>query len=270
MTWSFRLITKLFLIGSLALLLPMGCASDRDDPYDQIMHGTIAYPFAKTDPLGTNGPGDRFIIKSSVGGTEYAIEIPGAAQDFDVEVPLAAIHQDNGPNFANGAPTSLAASVNTDKELVNALPQLAKHRPTDTAVIDGVFGVGEAEGPQQSPSYSLGISKVNHYYKKKQFEYALIEINNMLAFYPNSPKLLKMKGTVLVKIRNFQLAELSWIKALQLTPQDKSLRKALERLQARMMKTGHASQGLSMDAPYSIPQPVGYGQNVQPEQVLTQ
>lgn len=230
----------------------------------QLIHGTIDYPFAEpTAPLGRDvaTPAEKFVIRSAVGAAEYVVEIPGGARDYDVHVPLAEIAPAEDLAAAGGgaSPRNLANPTVTDSELVKDFPSLEKARPTDTAMLDGAFGVGEAEGPRQAPSYSLGISKINEYYKRRQYEYALIEINNLLAFYPNSPKLHKMKGTVLVKMRNLKLAELAWIKALQLTPQDKTLQAALERLQRRIIAIGEASQGMSLDKPYQIPEPVGTG-----------
>jgi len=251
-------ITKAAFLGAvLATIAVSSCSSTKSELHDEIMHGTIQYPFSKTNPLGMNGPQDKFIIRSAIGGTEYSIEIPGAARDYDVEVPLAAIHGGENNNVLSGLPADLSKPNATDNELVKALPSLAKARPTDTAMMDSAFGVGETDGPRQSPSYSLGISKATNFYKNKQFEYALIEINNMLAFYPNSPKLLKMKGTCLIKMRNLQLAELAWIKALQLTPNDRTLQKGVERLQKRILAMGKTSQGGSLAAPYEVPAPVG-------------
>ena len=47
----------------------------------------------------------------------------------------------------------------------------------------------------------------------------------------------KMKGTVLMKMQNWQLAEKSWLRALDLAPHDAALRRGLERLQARIAKS---------------------------------
>src|SRR5262245_33305874 len=60
-----------------------------DDSAEAGLSGAIAYPFVdETATLGTTPPDDRFVIRSVVGDREYAIEIPGAARDYDVQVPL--------------------------------------------------------------------------------------------------------------------------------------------------------------------------------------
>ena len=76
----------------------------------------------------------------------------------------------------------------------------------------------------------LGLADVVELYKRRQFERALIEVNQLLGYYPNSVRLLKMKGSILIKT-GYNLAERSWNKAYALRPKDKSLKRisALER-----------------------------------------
>ena len=216
------------------------------EAYDDVVDGTISYPFVdETAPLGRDQPDQKLVIRSAVGDREYSIEIPGAARDYDVQVPLAALGDATAavataPMGAGPRGVKGVSPVATDKEMVGAFPRLDRDRPTDTALMDSAFGVGNADGPPQAPSYTLGLAKINDFYRKRQFEYALVEINNLLAFYPNSPKLNKMKGTVLLKMRNYRLAELAWIKALELDPGDKAVRAALDRLQKRMVAKGIA------------------------------
>ena len=236
---SFPLTIKTGLLLTTLAVLACGCTTgsgSAEDPYNDILHGTIAYPFAApNESLGSNKPEEKFIIRSAVGNREYAIEIPGGARDFNVEVPLAQIDTAEGSWSADSR--HVANPAQTDRELVASLPNIETTNPHDTALLDGAFGVGNREGPDQAPSYAIGISKINQHYKAREYEYALIEINTLLTFYPTSTKLLKMKGTVLVKMHNYALAEKSWTKALELTPGDKSLRQGLEQLQRRL--TGH-------------------------------
>jgi hypothetical protein len=224
---------------------------------EDLLTGTIAYPFVdETKVLGDDRPADdRFVIRSAVGGREYTIEIPGAARDYDVQVPLADLGESDDDVLSGKRPKAIGSPVATDQEMVATMPQLQKDRATDTALMDSAFGAGGAEGPRQAPSYTLGLAKVNELYKRRQYEFALVELNNMIAFYPNSPKLQKMKGTVLVKMRNLPLAELAWIKALELDPRDKGVRAALARLQKRLVQTGAAPAGLPLDQ--DIPKPIG-------------
>jgi hypothetical protein len=226
-----RLSAHLFKHGCsiLSSIVGLTCSPQRASPTEDILNGTISYPFYQTNPLGTNGPQEKFVIRSAVGNTEYTVEIPGGAKDYDVEVPLASL--DSSATGGPDRPRNLPNPVVTDREMVNDLPSIEKQNPAGTAFMDKAFGVGKSNGPGQEPSYSLGLARIMQQYKAKQYEYTLIEINNMLAFYPNSPKLHKMKGTIYSKLRNFPLAEKSWIRALELDPQDRLLKESLLRLQ---------------------------------------
>lgn len=245
------------LILSILPSLAACAAHDAVTPEADIVHGTIAYPFVDESPaIGREPPDEKFVIKSAVGGTEYSVQIPGGARDYDVQVPLAELGAATSDTMSSTQKNSVNP-VNTDKEILAAFPQLKKERPVDTSLMDSAFGTGEMEGPKQSPSYTLGIIRINDNYKKRNYELALIDINNLLGFYPNSPQLHKMKGTVLLKLRNLQLAELAWIKALELAPRDKALQNALQRLQKRIIQEGKA-KNLRGPAPApSIPQPIG-------------
>lgn len=248
-------------VSVFALTTFLSCTSNhsQDSSMDPILNGTIQYPFVdETRPLGIEPPEEKFIIRSAIGNKEYSIEIPGGARDFDVQVPLADLGSaDDFDPVAGRRPDHLSNPVSTDSEMVATLPRLENEKPTDTAIMDGAFGVGNADGPIQAPSYTLGMAKINNHYKNRQFEYALIELNSLIAFYPSSPKLHKMKGTVLIKMRNMPLAELAWIKALELDPKDRGLRSALGKLQKRIIAAGNTAQPVPTSENMAIPAPVG-------------
>jgi hypothetical protein len=234
----------LLLFGIMACIY--ACASaGTDDPGEEIRGTPIAFPFIDDEkPLETDGPGEKFVIRSAVGPREYAIEIPGAAQDYDVTVPMADLGEKDPEVIAGTRPRDLPSPRQTDQELVSAMPRLDASRETDTSMMDQAFGVGPSGGPRQAPSYTLGIARINRYYREKQLEYCLVEINALLTFYPTAVQLHKMKGTVLIKMRQFKLAEQAWTKALQLDPQDRSIRRALNRLQKRLAAPTTQSEGV--------------------------
>jgi hypothetical protein len=244
----------------LSLATFFSCTGSRtaDTSMDPILNGTIQYPFVdETRPLGIEPPEEKFIIRSAVGNKEYSVEIPGGARDFDVQVPIADLGSaEDFDSVAGRRPDHLSNPVSTDSEMVATLPRLENEKPTDTTIMDAAFGVGNADGPSQAPSYTLGMAKVNSHYKNRQYEYALIELNSLIAFYPSSPKLHKMKGTVLLKMRNLPLAELAWIKALELEPKDRGLRNALAKLQKRIIAAS-STRSSAPQEDLAIPSPVG-------------
>lgn len=218
-----------------------GCAGTTasDDPAEEMRGTPITYPFAEeTQALDRDPPQEKFVIRSAMGAREYAIEIPGGAQDFDVQVPIGAMGEKDPDVLSGAKPKNLPNPRQTDMELMGVMPRLEKDRGADASFMDQAFGVSSASGPAQGPSYTLGIARISRYYKERQLEYCLVEINNLLSFYPNATQLHKMKGTVLLKMRQFKLAENAWIKALQLDPTDRGVKNALARLQKRWMTPG--------------------------------
>ena len=190
----------------------------------------IAPPVASyTSPLGKNTNTDKVIIKSMTADSEFSVELPGGPSDYDLEVPLAQISGKNSPKKnVPGNP------VTTDRELLANMPRLDDLHSADTATLDAALNVSPENGPTQSPSYVLGLAKATEYYRQREYEYALIEVNNLLTFFPQSPKLHLMKGTIYLKMQNLVMAERSWQKSLDLLPQNLSLENALKRLHARI------------------------------------
>ena len=225
---SFLSITSLLLLMScLSLACRNSAVQEDDDALEGKLGGEISYPFVKGQPLGVNGKKDPFIIRSRIGETEYSVEIPDAGEEYNIEIPLAALD----PHTAGQAsPHDLAATTAADRELTTALPQIAQKPKNEAGLVDRAFGVGETPASQNVPSYTLGLAKINELYKKKEFEYALIEIDHLLSFFPNSPKLYKMKGTIFMHSQEYKLADKAWAQALELDPADKVLRKSLQDL----------------------------------------
>lgn len=223
-----HLIFKLSLFAFQCTLF--SCVSSYQ-PSQDILQGTITYPFTGSKKIGFDAPTKSFIIRSIVGNTEYIVEIPDAGEGYNIEVPLADVKSAQ----KNSSPTQKAKNLglphSTDRELVNRFPKITDKHKEQVNVLDRSFGVATSAGPKQAPSYTLGLAKVNNHYKEKAYHYALIEINNLLAHYPNSPKLHKMKGTVLIKLGNYVLAHRAWQKALDLDPYAQTLKKSLAQLE---------------------------------------
>jgi len=243
-------------ILALVSIIMSACASTTN-PQTHASSGVISYPFiSETKPLGQTRAKQPFVIRSTVGASEYTVEIPDSAADYDIQIPLADITP-KGSGDLSSLSLGSDKSVNpgtTDKELVAALPDLAKNKPGQTAMMDAAFGVGSPEGPVQSPSYTLGIARVNQHFKNRNFELALVELNNILAYYPNSPKLLKMKGTLLLKTGNHELAMRSWQRALDLAPQDLALQNSIYRLNERLIaeQNARAASGTKQNSSSTI------------------
>jgi tetratricopeptide (TPR) repeat protein len=246
------------LAGAAVITLFCTCATSQGTR-PRITEGSISYPFiADTKPLGHAREKKPFIIRSAIGASEYSVEIPDDASRYDIQIPLAELAPKGASDslHRSGSGDRPLNAATTDKELVADLPALSKTKPSETAMMDAAFGVGAPEGPVQSPSYSLGIAKVNQYFKERNFELALVEINNLLAFYPNSPKLLKMKGTLLIKTGNRDLAMKSWQRAMDISPNDLALRRSIGRLNERIVAEQNARAAESKSPASATIEPV--------------
>lgn len=231
--------------------LQPGCTTN--DPYQDVVQGTITYPFYQpTKPIGRDKPEDRFVIRTTAGASEYSVEIPYAADDYDVEVPIADL---SGGEGETPVEKDVRNPQVTDRELVANMPRLSELTQEERALMDKAFGAGEKAGPRQAPSYMMGMAKVVKYYKELKHEYALVEINNLLAYYPTSIKLLKMKGTVLIKLGNLELAEKTWLRAADLAPMDPVIKRGLAKLRKRIeFNQRVAMDPTRMGQPASLPQ----------------
>lgn len=231
MTWLSPLISEQLkspwgtLVSLTLVLVGTTCSSRRADE-QSFQDGAIAHPFlAQTNPIGQDPPkSDRMIIRSTVGNQEYMIEIPEGAQDYDIEIPFNGDGSDGGGALRSGTPNPQL----TDAELLAALPRHDAADSQDSALLNK--GLALAPDQSQGPSYTLGLARVNELYMQNQFELALIEVNQLLSYYPNSSQLFKMKGTLLMKMQNQGLALQAWRNALQLDPNDTRLRRVLETL----------------------------------------
>jgi hypothetical protein len=223
--WRLATICK----GALPLLafLPGACRQTTDQ-YQTLVEGSISYPFAdKTQPIGKDTAGERFVIRSVKGSAEYIVEIPHGAADYDISIPMTALPSDEGRIKVQNPQL-------TDRELLSTMPGPNQDQERDRSMLENAMGVGAAEGPEQGPSYSLGLARIMELYKKRDYEYALIEVNQLLAYYPNAARLYKMKGTILLKTGDLQLAEKAWIRAAELDPADRAIQRGIERLRKRL------------------------------------
>jgi len=204
------------------------CSStSSDERISERINGPISFPFAPTSTLGDSEKKEPFIIRSNTGGAEYEVQLPGAGRNYEVEIPV--VLEASGKPSADKKLSQQSSPVSSDKELLSELPDIEIRQGSTAAMLDRSMGVGKTDR-SQGPSYTLGLAKVRTFYRAKDFELALIEVNNLLAFYPGSPLLFKMKGSILVKLGHKNLADKSWAKALELAPTDKTLQVALTRL----------------------------------------
>lgn len=218
------------LAAAAASLLP-ACQQTRD-PYAELAAGQISYPFTeKTEKIGKDPARDRFVIRSVRGDSEYIVEIPDGGDDYDIAVPMQGLGGGAGGAASKKDPKNPQI---TDRELLSAMPKPDYEQERERAMLEDALGLGSSESQEQGPSYSLGLAKVVEYFKSRQYEYALIEVNQLLAYYPNAARLYKMKGTILLKTGELSLAEKAWVRAAELDPKDRGIVRGIERIRRRL------------------------------------
>jgi hypothetical protein len=264
-------IASSFLLGF--LFLQASCASTTEERIEEKMSGPISFPFASTSALGDSEKKEPFIIRSNTGSAEYEVQLPGAGRNYEVEIPVS--FEASGKKGLEKSLSKESSPVSSDKELLSELPDMEIRQGATSAMLDRSMGVGKTDR-EQGPSYTLGLAKVRSFYRSKDFEFALIEVNNLLAFYPGSPLLYKMKGSILMKLGHKNLASKSWTKALELTPQDSTLQVALARLK-KGMEANQTSGVMGVTNPSSaspipmadqIPTPIPASSSQPPASVL--
>lgn len=93
-------ILKLVILLNVQVL--SACASLSKSEDENVLQGTIAYPFVEqSDSLG-RVPQDKIVIKTTVGAMEYQVEIPGGGDDYDIQIPISELAAAGAKGGAQG------------------------------------------------------------------------------------------------------------------------------------------------------------------------
>ena len=199
---------------------------------ENVMNQRISYPFNHSGmSYNLERNENPVVIKTVHSGSEYVIELPSDGSDYSLTIPLDQI---GDPNKNVSRKEKNKRAHITDRELIADMPGESPETRKNRKMVERAFGMTSSKKPQQSPSYSEGLADVVELYKRRQFERALIEVNQLLGYYPNSVRLLKMKGSILIKTGNYNLAVRSWNKAYALRPKDKSLKRGISALERKI------------------------------------
>jgi len=89
---------------------------------------------------------------------------------------------------------------------------------------------GEQQAAPYRPSYLLGIENVRKLYKAGKYELAMVRLKKLEEAYPDDEQILSMKGTLWLKLGREKLARKAWERVLQINPDNKKVKEALQRL----------------------------------------
>ncbi|MBY0471169.1 hypothetical protein K2X30_08385 [bacterium] len=238
---------------NLCLVLTLGCAASLTSC------STFKSAFALNQETGRTGPilnpfesysaqedprKENIILRTKKGDRAVEVEIPGAAANMtDFVVPVSpAFTADNGrapASYGGGDAMGVDESYRdrkagmSDKEITHHFPQGPAENREMRDDVEGTLGVQASEESlrDQDQSYLASVDRVKQLYKYSRYEAALLETDDLLRKFPTDPKLYAMRGTLLERIGQHDLAMKSWAQALKMNPANQSLKKFLDRKQ---------------------------------------
>jgi len=206
----------------------------------------IRNPFGEYYASAKGEPGQNIVLRTKKGDRSIEVELPGSDQGMsDFVIPMSPGFKDSGrapasegePRVEGGVGEEYKdrAPTTSDREIAAAMPkgpqELHKNRQeleTDLGLVQSDDGV-----PERDKSYLAGLDNVKRLYRTGRYEAALIEVDSLTRIYQTDPKLYQMRGTLLDRLGQPELAIKSWSQALRFDPQNQSLRRFIERRQVQ-------------------------------------
>ncbi len=209
----------------------------------------ISNPFAEVYGGPKDASNQVITLRTKRGDRSVEVEFPGGGENVtDFVIPVSPAFSGDGSGGAR-APASTDPATGgmdesykdrtptmTDRELLAKMPQGLPEDAAQRSEIERGLGLmaSDETTPMQARSYLASIDKVKQLFRTGRHEAALLEVDDMLRSYPTNPKLYEMKGTLLDRLGQAELAVDSWNQALRYDPKNESLRRFIERKQHRM------------------------------------
>lgn len=204
--------------------------------------GPIHNPFGDYSP-SKNEPSQNVVLRTRKGDRAVEVELPGgSAQLTDLTIPVSPAFRESGgrsPASAGAIETDAAYQPKppsvADREITRGFPQASIENEGSRREIEQGLGLMPTEDstPDSAESYLGALDHLKSLYKAGRFEAALLETDTLIRQYPTAPRLHQMRGTLLDRVGQPELALKSWKQALQLEPQNASLKKFIDRREQR-------------------------------------
>jgi hypothetical protein len=242
-------LSHLYLSGLLPLLLLLqACATGVQTAGKR---APIQNPFPYDWGFETRpNPRESVVLRTKKGDRSVEVELPGNPGAFsDFTVPVSPAFSDGHPlrGPAGYAPQTSDSNwreqkpTYSDREITS---QFSKGPGTTQArrELEAELGVipSEENTPFRESSYLAAIDQVKGLFRTGRYEAALLEVDELLKLYPTDPKLHQMRGTLLDRTGQSELAMRSWAEAIELDPNNLSLKKFVERKRANRAMTSRA------------------------------
>jgi tetratricopeptide (TPR) repeat protein len=168
-------------------------------------------------------PPQKYILRLAENGRVWEMELPEESGGYEVRLPLAG----GGPveMLTSADEEMLAESVLSLKQDKTTPPQGESKAPGNTPVVD-------AKRAARTRSYLGGVARVKEMYASRKYELALIELVELEKDYPKDARLLAMKGSLHLKLKQPALARKAWQEALSINPDDAGVAEALRAITA--------------------------------------
>lgn len=193
----------------------------------------ISNPFLTSE--GSSETSTGYTIKTQRGDQIAEVNIPGIDQDHaEVVLPLSPSYTKEEGEEGNDNHYSERKKTKADIEIAANLPKpsITEDDPTRKS-IEETLGVESSidSDSDHDASYLARLDKIKTLYKKGRLEASLIEVEDTLVFYPTDSKLYQMRGTLLSKMGKQDLAIQSWQQAMHFNPENKALKRFIEKKQ---------------------------------------
>ncbi len=188
---------------------------------------------------GKSNNRESVVLRTKKGDRSVEVELPGDTASFsDFTVPVSPAFTDGHALRRNqGAYSSENDSAwrdqkptFSDREITSNFPK----GPASASVrndLEHELGVLPSEDsvPVQDTSYLAAVDHVKGMFRGGRYEAALLEVDELLRLYPTDPRLHQMRGTLLDRTGQPELAMRSWAEAIELDPSNQGLKKFVDR-----------------------------------------
>lgn len=231
-----------------SLLLLSGCAGVRSffalDSNKENAGGRITNPFGDFY-ANSNESRDPIILRTKKGDRSVEIELPRSAQNMtEFTIPISPAFKDTGSTGAGsrgiaslGEPTLPSTPSAADREITRQFPQSLPGGEASRRQIEQSLGLSAVEQDESRPeangSYLASMDQLKSLYKSGRFEVALLQSDTLLREYPTDPRLYQMRGTLLDRVGQPELALQAWRQALRLSPTNEGLKRFIQRREER-------------------------------------
>jgi len=158
--------------------------------------------------------------------------MPNEGRDItEVVVPVNPHFKDTERSPASYGNLGNMKATMSDREITSRFPNNAVDGGETRNELEAQMGLipSERDRPEPDSSYLNALDNIKQLYRVGRYEVAILETDRMLKEYPTDPKLHEMRGTLLDRMGQTDLAMKSWKQALKLSPGNRSLQKYLEK-----------------------------------------